>query len=235
MTPPLTRSSPTLETFLDPNFDTATLAKSKDAMVHMFKLLQQLIIQNKAAVVTQGKKIEELETTVVKHEERIAALEERLVRSEQYSSRGTAIITGLKETTGENLEEEVAKIVNEVGVLPGSFTAKDISHVHRNKRKADSDKPRSITLVFARSIDKDRLFRKSVKDKLFEKNKIKLHHHMCYALIQEQRKMEEVAGVKWVNYMGHSSGFSVKMEDGAYFKRMSHTADLQKMLVAPRT
>lgn len=174
--------------------------------------------------------IKELESTVTIQQKKIEDLETRLLKTEQYSSRSTAIVTGLKEEANEDLEEVVTSQLKDSGALPANFTARDIAHVHRNRKKPNSDKPRSITLVFARSSDKDRVFQKSAKDNLYKKHGVKIHHHMCQALIEEQKKMEELEEVDWVSYFGHSAGFRVKLKNGDYLKKISHAADLMKQL-----
>ena len=224
------KGCPTLDSMKDMKETELTkLANSKDSMVHLFSLIQQLIISNKA-IANQQQKIQELETTISDQQSSITDLQERLLKSEQYSSRSTAIITGLEEKTGEDLEKIVTKIFVETGEVPPSFSSRDIAHVHRNRKKPDSTKPRSITIVFSRSMDKDRLFQKKVKDKLFSTHKIKLHHHMGQAMIAEQKKMEEMPSVEWVSYFGHAAGFRVKLTSGEYLKKVTTAADLAKKM-----
>ena len=221
---------PTLTQLLDPNYDITGLSKSADATTYLFKILQQLVISNNTITTVYESRIAELENTVKDQSQVISDLESRLVKTEQYSSRRTAIITNLPEKNNENLEKEFTQMINDSKILLQKFDIKDISHIHRNRRKVNSSKPTSITVVFTRSIDKDRLFQKDAKTTLSTKFKIKLHHHMCGSLIAEQKKMEAVNNVDWVSYMGHTSNFSVKMKEGAYFKKVQHTTDLLSRL-----
>lgn len=216
--------------FRDPSYDVSTLAKSPDSTAFLFKILQQI----SQDIESREIRMQALEEKVETQQEEIRNLEERLLRTEQYSSRSTAIITGLKEEKDEDLVDSVAKMFLQVGGLPRPFTSSNIANIHRNRKKEGSNKPRSITMVFTRSIDKDRLFNKVVKTKLKERFGVNMHHHMCSGLIAEQKKLEDHDRVDWVSYLGHSSNFSVKLKDGTFFKRISYLADLEKRLTSSR-
>ena len=106
----------------------------------------------------------------------LADFERRLFKSEQYSSRSTAILTGLPTSPNEDSSRTVCSVLNSVEPSR-NFTLLDLAHCHWNKQKSDSSRPPTVTVVFNRSYNKDMFMRKASKDKLKMKM-INLHHHM---------------------------------------------------------
>lgn len=238
--------------------DVTALAQSDSAVVAIMKVLQSLVINNNVVLdklsAAEGR-ITDLETTNVEllgnleaaeskvsnlenqmnfKNEQLLALKGQCRKLEQYSRRGTAILTGVSYNVDENLEEKVCKIVNCTNILPMEFDTSYISHVHCNRANPQSKKPPSITLSFVRSIDKDRLmtkkkqFKESVSTKLpaYGKN-INLHHLLSPACVTAKSELENFDEVLWVDYRGHIKNFVVKLKNGEFIRNISNATDLQ--------
>ena len=226
----------------DPASDLTVLENSNLAIL---KLLQ-IVINNQDSdrVTAISEKVDQISEKVSDNEERILELEEdlsvkekhinelneRLIKSEQYSRRNTAIVTGVPYQKNENLEAKICDVINSTNILHHEFQTGDIAHVHRNKWGTYS----SITLQFVRGIDKDRLFSAKPKFRLAHlKPKINIHHAMCDQLIEEKKEIETVQGVKWVDFRGHAKMFVVKMDDENFFRGIRGCSDLINAINAP--
>ena len=213
----LLNDSKLLHSFIkDKSSDLNILAGSNLAIV---KMLQLSILRNdiqydvmKEQLQVSLNKISELESRLNQKEEHIDTLHQRLSTLEQYSRRNTVIMSGVPHSADENLESKVCKLINDANILPQKFTVNQISHVHRNRFNQKSTA--SITLQFARGIDKDRLFSQKPKFKACHKaSKINIFHAMSPTLVKEQKAMQSVSGVDWVDYRGHNKHFVVKLKE----------------------
>jgi len=192
--------------------------------------LEQEIVSMNDKLESAMSRIDQLEEASLKQSDHINNLHERLAFAEQYSRRNTAIVTKVPYLKGENLEVKICKLINDTKILPFVFTRRDISHVHRNKFNQYA----SITLVFARGIDKDRIFsKKSVFKSTHTETGINIHHAMSKTVQVEKEYLEAVEGVKYVEYRGIRANFVVKMlpeYDDAFFKKIRGEADLRTAL-----
>ena len=158
----------------------------------------------------------------------LADFEHRLFKSEQYSSKSTAILTGLPTSPNEDISRTVCSVLNSVEPSR-NFTPLDLAHCHRNKQKSDSSRPPTVTVVFIRSYDKDMFMRKASKDKLKMK-KINLHHHMGPTVLAEFKRLSERHDVQWVQYRGHVGNFAVKLKNDGFITQVLNCKDLDNKL-----
>ena len=115
-----------------------------------------------------GNKIEELNGTVSKMNERIEELENKIDRQEQYSRRNCILIHGIAENKEENTDQQAIDFINEN--LDIKIDETDIDRSHRIGRyDKTKKKARSIIVKFARYNVSGRVFRKKRKLKVTRK------------------------------------------------------------------
>ena len=158
---------------------------------------------------------------------KIVDFELRLFKMEQYSSRSTVIITGVPANDNENTAEIVCKTLNDAD-KDIAISPCDLSHCHRNWTNR-TNRPPTITVVFNRSYDKDLVMRKSTRDKL-KARRYNIHHHMGNTVLSEFRRLSDRTDVNWVQYLGHRSNFSVKMNNDDYIRHVLNSDDLDTKL-----
>ena len=113
------------------------------------------------------KKIEELNGTVSKMNERIEELENKIDRQEQYSRRNCILIHGIAENKEENTDQQAIDFINEN--LDIKIDEIDIDRSHRIGRYGKTKKKaRPIIVKFARYNVRGRVFREKqkLKDKI---------------------------------------------------------------------
>eukprot|EP00116_Pleurobrachia_bachei_P011652 sb/3471914/ len=125
------------------------LASSPDALATLFLTLHSVVnelrSENESLKATVASLQQEISVSAVTKqpdpEGKVSSLEDRLLKSEAYSGRSTAILTGIKESQDE---DTVSVVVNTVKEIIPDFTTACISTAHRNKKKPTSDptKPR---------------------------------------------------------------------------------------------
>ena len=176
--------------------------------------------------------ISELEKKNEEQDRKIVDFELRLLlycsKMEQYSSRSTVIITGVPANDNENTAEIVCKILNDAD-KDIAISPCDLSHCHRNWTNR-TNRPPTITVVFNRSYDKDLVMRKSTRDKL-KARRYNIHHHMGNTVLSEFRRLSDRTDVNWVQYLGHRSNFSVKMNNDDYIRHVLNSDDLDTKLL----
>ena len=139
------------------------------------------------------------------------------MRLDQYSRKDVMIMTGVEWTSGET-QQELYNIVT--GILNKAtskrlFSNNDFIAIHRNNTKKNNGRPPTITVKFIRFSDKDLFFNKTSRNVLAEQG-IRVHHNLCPRMIAEQNLIKQHPGVKYVNYIGPSRHFSVKMNDDEF-------------------
>ena len=108
------------------------------------------------------KKIEELNGTVSKMNERIEELENKIDRQEQYSRRNCILIHGIAENKEENTDQQAIDFINEN--LDIKIDEIDIDRSHRIGRyDKTKKKARPIIVKFARYNVTGRVFREKQK------------------------------------------------------------------------
>ena len=108
------------------------------------------------------KKIEELNGTVSKMNERIEELENKIDRQEQYSRRNCILIHGIAENKEENTDQQAIDFINEN--LDIKIDEIDIDRSHRIGRyDKTKKKPRPIIVKFVRYNVRGRVFREKRK------------------------------------------------------------------------
>ena len=111
------------------------------------------------------KKIEELNGTVSKMNERIEELENKIDRQEQYSRRNCILIHGIAENKEENTDQQAIDFINEN--LDIKIDEIDIDRSHRIGRyDKTKKKARPIIVKFARYNVRGRVFREKQKLKV---------------------------------------------------------------------
>jgi len=224
---PPRRNTNTVEKMIDElmtgDGDIKTMSKDPNATCVIMTILAELLKSDRENTGLRSR-VEELEKKVDEQQEEINGFEEKMFRLEQYSSRSTAILTGIDKTAGEDVSVKVCTVLNEAD--PGSnITPLDLSNCHRNSSKADDEKPPTITVVFNRSQVKDQLMKKEISD-ILKKKGMRLLHHMGPTVRNTFNKLYELDDVKWVYYLGHSSNFSVKMHDENYYIKVKSVKHL---------
>ena len=216
-----------IEELMNGTADVDKLSSSDNAMALVITLLGKLIKSDKekGALI---QKVEDLEKKLGEQDKVLADFERRLFKSEQYSSRSTAILTGLPTSPNEDISRTVCSVLNSVEPSR-NFTPLDLAHCHRNKQKSDSIRPPTVTVVFNRSYDKDMFMRKASKDKLKMK-KINLHHHMGPTVLSEFKRLSERHDVHWVQYRGHVGNFAVKLKNDGFITQVLNCKDLDNKL-----
>ena len=196
-------------------------------MALVITLLGKLIKSDKEKG-TLIQKIEDLEKKLGEQDKVLVDFECRLFKSEQYSSRSTAILTGLPTSPNEDISRTVCSEPNSVEPSR-NFTPLDLAHCHRNKQKPDSCRPPTVTVVFDWSYDKDMFMRKTLKDKLKMK-KINLHHHMGPTVLAEFKRLSERHDAHWVQYREHVGNFAVKLKSDGFITQVLNCKDLDNKL-----
>ena len=111
------------------------------------------------------KKIEELNGTVSKMNERIEELENKIDRQEQYSRRNCILIHGIAENKEENTDQQAIDFINEN--LDIKIDEIDIDRSHRIGRyDKTKKKARPIIVKFARYNVRGRVFQENWKLKV---------------------------------------------------------------------
>ena len=111
------------------------------------------------------KKIEELNGTVSKMNERIEELENKIDRQEQYSRRNCILIHGIAENKEENTDQQAIDFINEN--LDIKIDEIDIDRFHRIGRYDKTKKlARPIIVKFPRYNVRGRVFREKRKVKV---------------------------------------------------------------------
>ena len=128
-----------IEELLNGTADVDKLSSSDNVMALVITLLGKLIKSDKekGALI---QKVEDLEKKLGEQDKLLADFERRLFTSEQYSSRSTAILTGLPTSPNEDISRTVCSVINSVEPSR-NFTPLDLEHCHRNKQKSDSSRP----------------------------------------------------------------------------------------------
>ena len=157
---PAKNIDPAIAEYIDSKFD-ASVAE----YIELIKDQQKLIL-------SQQKKIEDLETQLAQSQSRQSPvpdpvscrMEQRQDDLEQYSRRNTLRLTGVKETVqpGESTDTIALKVAAELGV---PLTASDLDRSHFNS-PPDSVKGRELLIKFVRHNDKVRFIsqRKKLRD-----------------------------------------------------------------------
>eukprot|EP00116_Pleurobrachia_bachei_P008871 sb/3469133/ len=209
-----------------------TLANSPDALFHLFSALHSVVnelrFENETLKDTVSKLTNSIATLSVQppspDPQKVATLEDRLLKSEAYSGRATAILTGIPETQGEDVVSVVVDTIKEV--IP-DFSSTRLSTVHRNKKKNNSNKPRSITVVFSKIRDKDNFSDFRNQGPLREK-KVGAYHYAPPAILARKRELEDCENVKTVYFDGPVKMFSVKFQDGTIKRRITSAKELNE-------
>ena len=111
------------------------------------------------------KKIEELNGTVSKMNERIEELENKIDRQEQYSRQNCILIRGITENKQENTDQQAIDFINEN--LDIKIDEIDIDRFHRIGRyDKTKKKARPIIVQFPRYNVRGRVFREKRKVKV---------------------------------------------------------------------
>ena len=207
--------------------DVNKLSTSENAMALVITMLGKLIQSDKENGVLK-QKVNELEKKIDEQDKLLEDLERRLFKTEQYSSRSTAILTGLPTSPSENTIGKVCSVLNSVDPNR-NFTPLDFSHCHRNRQKNNSNRPPTITVVFNRSWDKDKFMRKEARD-LLKTKRMNLYHHMGPTVLAEFRRLSERSDVQWVQYRGYLGNFGIKMNNDSFITNVLNSKDLDSKL-----
>ena len=117
----------------------------------------------------------------------IEKLQEDTARLNQYTRKDVLIVTGMdmdKDETPATLYEEVIGMFCDI--CNRTLTAQDYVAIHRNGTVYKGKRPPTITVKFVRFTDKDLLFFKPAREARASRYpKIKFHHNLCKALINE--------------------------------------------------
>ena len=216
-----------VQQLMDGTADVDKLSTSDNAMALVITMLGKLIQSNKENSMLK-ERVVKLENKVAEQDKILTDFERRLFKSEQYSSRSTAILTGLATTPSEDVSRKVCDVLN--AVEPNrNFTPMDLAHCRRNKQKPESSRPPTITVVFSRSYDKDRIMRKAAKD-LLKTKRMNIHHHMGQTVLAEYRRLTERPDVQWVQYRGYIDNFAVKLNNDSFITQVLNCRDLESKL-----
>ena len=215
-----------VEQLLQGTADISKLISSENVMGVIVTILGQLLKSDRENN-KMKERIAELERRNEEQDRKIVDFELRLFKMEHYSSRSTAIMTSVPANDNENTAEIVCKAINDVD-KDIALSPCDLSHCHRNWTSC-TNWPPTITVVFNRSYDKDLVMRKSTRDKL-KARRYNIHHHMGNTVLSEFRRLSDRTDVKWVQYLGHRSNFSVKMNNDDYIRHVLNSDDLDSKL-----
>ena len=216
-----------VEQLLQGTADISKLSSSENVMGVIVTILGQLLKSDRENNKLK-ERISELEKKNEEQDRKIVDFELRLFKMEQYSSRSTVIITGVPANDNENTAEIVCKTLNDAD-KDIAISPCDLSHCHRNWTNR-TNRPPTITVVFNRSYDKDLVMRKSTRDKL-KARRYNIHHHMGNTVLSEFRRLSDRTDVNWVQYLGHRSNFSVKMNNDDYIRHVLNSDDLDTKLL----
>ena len=207
---------------------TADISKlsSENVMGVIVTILSQLLKSDRENNKLK-ERISELEKKNEEQDRKIVDFELRLFKMEQYSSRSTVIITGVPANDNENTAEIVCKTLNDAD-KDIAISPCDLSHCHRNWTNR-TNRPPTITVIFNRSYDKDLVMRKSTRDKL--KARGTTYTTTWGTLLSEFRRLSDRTHVNWVQYLGHRSNFSVKMNNDDYIRHVLNSDDLDTKLL----
>jgi len=219
--------------------DLDAMSRSENCNKYMMQMLHCVLVKSEATVrrlMEAEQMIGQLKSENEQNQRETSALRERVEQLEGYSRRSTMIMTGLPYNEDENLEKEVCEIINEAKVYKDfEIDQSYVSNVHRNGRfDPNKEKPPSVTVVFVRSMDKDRLFRGKGKfkanlngeGKRFGKfGKVNIHHAMSEGTRQQKRRLEAFDEVEWVDYRGVTQGFAVKMVNEQFHRGIQGVND----------
>ena len=138
---------------------------------------------------------------------RISAIEEDLIRSEQYSRKDVLIITGLPFTEQETDAELRAEVLGMFNTLlkPKSYELSmlDLIALHRNGRKMKGNRPPSVTVKFVRFHEKDMFFDRTViKARKENFAGISFFHCLSKGMIKEQSLIKQHDAVKFCRFEG---------------------------------
>ena len=141
-----------VQQLMDGTADVDKLSTSDNGVALVITMLGKLIQSNKENSMLK-ERVVKLENKAAEQDKILTDFERRLFKSKQYSSRSTAILTGLPTTPSEDVSRKVCDDLN--AVEPNrNFTPMDLTHCHRNKQKPESSQPPTITVVFSRSYDR---------------------------------------------------------------------------------
>ena len=206
-----------VEQLLQGTTDISKLSSSENVMGVIVTILGQLLKNDR-----ENNKLKE----------RISELEKKNEEQDRKISRSTVIITGVPANDNENTAEIVCKTLNDAD-KDIAINPCDLSHCHRNWTNR-TNRPPTITVVFNRSYDKDLVMRKSTRDKL-KARRYNIHHYMGNTVLSEFRRLSDRTEVNWVQYLGHRSNFSVKMNNDDFIRHVLNSDDLQSCLIFMRT
>ena len=204
--------------------DVNKLSTSENAMALVITMLGKLIQSDKENGALK-QKVNEPKKNIDEQDKVLEDFERRLFRTEQYSNRSTAILTGLPTSPSENTIGKVFSVLNSVDPNR-NFTPLDFAYCHRNRQKPKSNRPPTITVVFNRSWDKDKFMRKEARE-LLKTKRMNLHHHMGPTVLAEFRRLSERSDVQWVQYRRHLGNFAVKMNNDSF---ITNSKDLDSKL-----
>ena len=206
------------------------LAKSPDALTLLFTTLHSVVNELRAENKTLKETVTKLTNSITSlnekppspDPEKVATLEDRLLKSEAYSGRATAILTGVTENKGEDLVNVVVDTIKEV--IP-DFSSTRLSTVHRNKKKNNNNKPRTITVVFSKIRDKD-TFSDYRNQAPLRKKKVGAYHYASPAILARKSELEDCENVERVYFDGPVKMFSVKFKDKTIKRRITSAKEL---------
>ena len=208
------------------------LATSPDALILLFSTLHSVVNELRAENKTLKETVNKLTNSLTDlseqppspDPEKVASLEDRLLKSEAYSGRATAILTGIPETQGEDVVNVVVDTIKEV--IP-DFSSTRLSTVHRNKKKNNNSKPRTITVVFSKIRDKD-TFSDFRNQGPLRAKKVGAYHYAPPAILARKRELENCENVETVYFDGAVKMFSVKFKDGTIKRRITSAKELNE-------
>ena len=174
--------------------------------------LLQRLVQNSEEIAELKLVNSELKSENTELKNQINAINEDVIRLDQYSRKDVSILTGLKYSPGESQYELQNNVIQTINSITGKkLNDRDFVAVHRNgNRIKDNGRPPSVTVKFVRSTDKEILFGKSVINRRKASfPSINFHHCLCKSLINVQSRISEHCDVKFVRYMGDRKYFDV--------------------------
>ena len=115
-----------VEQLMNGTADVNKLSTSDNAMALVTTLLGKLIQSDKEKGVLK-QKVKDLEEKVDEQDKVLAGFERRLFKTEKYSSRSTAIVTGLPTSPDKDITRKVRCVLNSVE------PSRNLAHCHRNK------------------------------------------------------------------------------------------------------
>ena len=201
------------------------VSKNPKESVCMLMMMRAVSLSFKAKVddlvSTLEGQIVSLKSKCADLEERNARLEDRVLATEAYSGRATAILTGMPEKDNEVTAGVVTDTIRTI--LP-SFTQGDISVAHRN-RQSNTGKPRSITVVFKSIAHKDFVSNFKNIGPLRERG-VGVYHYAPPAVRDRKSQIEEQDCVDKCYYDGPNKMFSVKLTSGKFVRHILSVGQL---------